>query len=610
MNPLSLRKTSFDISANVSRMKRMFGLMQVKPHHVILPVILSFFVALSSGATIALLFPLFETIRQDQFESALRTSFGGIFAFITFLDLPPKEIAVVLLSLIFIAQLLKHILEYCNRVYCHHISGYFEKNISGALFHKYMLFGKSYFDKESQGKIRTMFVAAHQIPELVSVVREFITAMMKFCVRLCVLVLISWPLTVIIALLFPVLYSVLLFFMKRLKNLAKSRHNTFLEIGKEIHGILSNISMIKAYGLEVPTEKRFGLSLEEYRKVDFNAKVYQFVMKPVQQIVLMTALFSVVYLVMLFLAEEGLSEITKFVIFIYAAEGTLPIINTLSQSIMNFASLWGGIDSIHGVLDKEPEGRCASGHLQFSELKKEITCRNLSFGYDDDHHVLQNVNACFAKGTFSALVGSTGSGKTTLLYLLMCLYEAPSDSILIDGQPIEDFAMRSIRRNIAYVSQETILFHGTFRENVTFGIERNVSEEEIRDVCQKACLVELVDRLPHGFDTCIGEKGIQLSGGERQRLAIARLFLRNAQILFLDEATSALDSETEGAVHRAIHEYGKQKTVIMVAHRLSTVKNADQIIVFDQGRIVETGSWQELMESKKSFHSLWQSQFS
>ena len=212
------------------------------------------------------------------------------------------------------------------------------------------------------------------------------------------------------------------------------------------------------------------------------------------------------------------------------------------------------------------------------------------------------------KGKTVAIVGPTGAGKTTIINLLMRFYDCPSSAIFIDGEDIRSFTLQSLRAHIALVSQEVFLFNDTIKNNMIYGLDREVGNDELIEVAKKARLYDFIARMPQGFDTEVGDRGIKLSGGEKQRLSLARALLKGSEILILDEATSSLDSKTEQLIQQAINEAIKNRTSIVIAHRLSTIKNADKIIVLDNGSVTETGTLDELLERKGQFYELWEAQ--
>ena len=240
-----------------------------------------------------------------------------------------------------------------------------------------------------------------------------------------------------------------------------------------------------------------------------------------------------------------------------------------------------------------------AGHVRFE---------NVGFSYDGKAEVLKDINIDIPAGKIYAFVGASGGGKTTLCHLIPKFYKLEKGMIYIDDMPISEISNKSLRKNIGIVQQDVFLFTGTFKENIAYG-ETDATDEEIITAAKRANIHDYIAGLPDGYDTQIGERGIKLSGGQKQRLSIARVFLKNPSILILDEATSALDNATEVAVQKALFDLCKGRTTLIVAHRLSTIKNADEIIVVEEGRIKERGTHKELLEKGGAYKQLYEAQY-
>jgi subfamily B ATP-binding cassette protein MsbA len=265
-------------------------------------------------------------------------------------------------------------------------------------------------------------------------------------------------------------------------------------------------------------------------------------------------------------------------------------------------------DSIFTIVDAEKESDKGTHNVE--RVRGEIEFQNVSFQYDNSHRpVLDDISLRFPAGSVTALVGQSGSGKTTLAGLLPRFYTYNSGSILLDGFELADYQLAILRKQIALVSQEVVLFNDTIAGNIAYGALSGASREAITRAAIAAHAMEFIEQLPDGLDTLLGESGTLLSGGQRQRLAIARALLKDAPILILDEATSALDSESERAIQNALKEVMKGRTTLVIAHRLSTIENADKVIVLGAGKVIEQGTHDELLAKGQTYARLYQTQF-
>jgi ABC-type multidrug transport system fused ATPase/permease subunit len=257
----------------------------------------------------------------------------------------------------------------------------------------------------------------------------------------------------------------------------------------------------------------------------------------------------------------------------------------------------GATDNIKDVLRSDNKNYFENGEIEFTGFKHSINFVSVGFGYDDTSLVLNNISLTIEKGQMTALVGASGAGKTTLADLIMRFYDPIIGEVLIDGVDLRHIEINSLRGKLAMVSQDTFIFNTTVRNNIAYGTN-DATEPKIMEAAQLANALEFIQEMPEGFETILGDRGVRLSGGQRQRIAIARALLRNPEILILDEATSALDSVSERLIQDSIEQLTVGRTVIAIAHRLSTIARADQVVVLEQGRIVEQGKYQELLKQR------------
>ena len=266
-----------------------------------------------------------------------------------------------------------------------------------------------------------------------------------------------------------------------------------------------------------------------------------------------------------------------------------------------------GFERFTEILDQEPEKDC-EGAKDIGKVNGDIELKNVTYGYGDDKDVLRNINLKIKKGETFALVGPSGGGKTTICHLIPRFYNVEDGEILIDGKEIHSVTMESLRRNIGIVQQDVYLFNASIKENIMYG-KLDATDDEVIEAAKRANIHDAIMDMPHGYDTVIGERGVRLSGGQKQRLSIARVFLKNPPILILDEATSALDNTTEILIQNSLDELSKGRTTIVVAHRLSTIKNADEIAVISNGAVIEQGRHDELINKDGMYKELYNLQF-
>jgi len=305
---------------------------------------------------------------------------------------------------------------------------------------------------------------------------------------------------------------------------------------------------------------------------------------------------------------NGSSTMGTFMSFLTALIMLYEPVKGVSKINSTIQSGLAAATRIFNLLDIEPDIIEKSDAMVFPDFHKSIEFRNVSFSYEQDEPVLKNINLTVRQGEILAVVGPSGGGKTTLANLLPRFYDVTSGALLIDGHDVCDMTLASLRSQMALVTQQTILFNDTVRNNIAYG-RQHCSDENIRQAAEAAFALKFIEELPQGFDTIIGESGARLSGGQRQRISIARAVLKDAPILVLDEATSALDTESERKVQKALENLMKNRTTIVIAHRLSTIQNADRIIVMQDGRLVEEGSHEQLLEVHGAYEGLYNLQY-
>ena len=517
--------------------------------------------------------------------------------------IPEQKINLIIIggSLLLIAYLMRLGLRYFIQYYGHLMGVRMQAEMRSDMFNKLQRLPYSYFDKEETGNIMSRITndlfeiseLAHHGPENI-----FIAGFTLIC-SFVYLLTINWILALILFVSVPLCFLVSVRFRLKMKEGSKKSKVAMANINAKTESSISGIRVTKAFTNSEKEKEKFeesNLEFIEARKVFFKSMGAFF---SVSQFI--TDLFNVLILILggIFL-YRGYISISDYTTFVVSIGMFISPINQLIQFTEQYQSGAAGFKRFIEVMDEEEE-KDEDGAIKCEGLKGEIDFENVSFGYNTTQEVLNDVSFTIKKGETIALVGPSGGGKTTICHLIPRFYEYEKGKILIDGTPITHFTRESLRENIGIVQQDVFLFGGSIKENIRYG-KLNATDEEIEAAARRANILEFVNSLPDGWDTEIGERGVRLSGGQKQRLSIARVFLKNPPILILDEATSALDNTTEMLIQESLNELAKGRTTIVVAHRLSTVKNADEIIVVSNGKIDEKGTHEELIKNNDSIY--------
>ena len=306
-------------------------------------------------------------------------------------------------------------------------------------------------------------------------------------------------------------------------------------------------------------------------------------------------------------AINSIIDLSDYLTFVVSVSLFISPLQTLINFVEQYQNGVTGFKRFIEIMEEKPEFTNQNA-LENIDIKGEIEFKNVSFNYRSSDQVLNNISFKINKGEKIALVGESGGGKTTICHLIPNFYQVSEGEVLVDNINVNNISFKALRRAIGIVQQDVFLFNGTIKENILYG-KLDATDEEVIEASKCANIYDYIMSLPNGFDSEIGERGVRLSGGQKQRLSIARVFLKNPSILILDEATSALDNTTEIMIQNALNELAKGRTTLIVAHRLSTIKNADRILVINHGEIVESGSHKELLDSEGIYSKLYNQQF-
>jgi subfamily B ATP-binding cassette protein MsbA len=371
--------------------------------------------------------------------------------------------------------------------------------------------------------------------------------------------------------------------------------------------VLSSIRVVKAFAREDYEQKRFERQSRDSVEKALTARSFKAKLPPLVEIIVACGTCLVLWYGARLVLTGALTSGELLVFLLYLGKMYKPM-RELSKMTDTISKAQIGWERIREILENETQVRDLPGATRAPRFKGKIEFDHVKFSYDEQQPVLDDLSLRIEPGQLAALVGPTGAGKTTIVSLLPRFYETVSGEIRIDGTDIRRFKQKSLREQISFVLQETLLFRATVADNIAYG-KPNASREEIVRAARLANADEFIDRMPDGYDTMIGERGLTLSGGQRQRVTIARAIIRNAPILILDEPSAGLDAESEKLVFDALGNLMEGKTSIVIAHRLATVRSADVIFVIDQGRVVEQGTHDELLAQNGLYSRLYELQF-
>ena len=477
------------------------------------------------------------------------------------------------------------------------------------LFDKLLSMDTSYFDRNSSGVIvyRYSNDAEQASNSLVNNLKQFLSKFFSSIALVCVLFYQSWQLAFIAIFVLGGAFFPLQFVRKKMKEITSKAVVSGARIVTIYNETFSGNKTIHSFTLEDKQRQRFkevtdytfALSMKMVKGTNWLSPVMHIVMSIGVALVIGFGSFLIV---------SGRITSGNFVAFIAALMLLYTPMKSVGNNFVHIQQSFLAIDRIFNILSIEPTIVDKPEARELAEIKKDICFEDVHFSYVQDKEVLRGISLDIKVGETVALVGNSGGGKTTISSLIPRLYDIQGGHIRIDGTDIKDLTLKSLRKNIAMVFQDNFLFSGSIRENILLG-NPAVTDEEIWNALKNACLEDFVRGLPKQLDTEIGERGILLSGGQKQRVAIARAFVKNAPVVILDEATSALDNKSEKVVQEAIDNLMKNRTVIVIAHRLSTVQNADKIVVINDGEIAEMGTHEELLEQKGAYFALYSSQF-
>ncbi|MFB7641114.1 ABC transporter ATP-binding protein [Peribacillus butanolivorans] len=471
--------------------------------------------------------------------------------------------------------------------------------IRDQLWRKLLVLPVNYFDEHQSGEtVSRMTNDTTVVKGLISEhLSNFVTGIISIVGSMIVLFVLDWKMTLLMLIAIPLSVLILMPLGKKMHQISKGMQDETASFTSILQQVLTEIRLVKASNAETFEYQNGNKGITKLFQFGLKEAKIQALIGPLMSLVMMALLVLILGYGGMRVSSGALTAGALVAFIMYLFQIIMPMAQ-LAGFFTQFQKATGATERIISILDSEEE---EDAKQQVQNINQSITVDHLNYSYNNGEQVLKDISFTVEAGKVTAIVGPSGSGKTTLFSLFERFYKPQQGSISIGGKSINDFTLLSWRSQIGYVSQESPIVSGTIRDNICYGIDRDITDEELNQVAKMAYADQFISELPNGYDTEVGERGMKLSGGQRQRIAIARAFLRNPKILMLDEATSSLDSKSEHVVQQALNDLMKGRTTIVIAHRLSTVINSDQIIFLEKGEITGSGTHKELYNT----HSLY-----
>jgi ATP-binding cassette, subfamily B, bacterial MsbA len=555
-------------------------------------IILGVLSALSEGLSISLFIPLVQN--QIGTQAA-----GGTGRLAALFQAIPSEYRLLWIGLgIFLCMVLKNVLSYCYSLLFQSINSLIGHRLRCGILRQLLRVSQSYLDSKDSGRLLNVLATeTWRVSAACTVLASMIISVCITLIFSILLLIISWKLTLITGCLVLVISLLIRHITGQGKQFSTRATAANAELTQRMVEALEGMKLIRVFGRESYEQQRFEAASRAVSKAFLKLDRTAGLVHPVSEI-LTVALLLGILLTTAMLAPGEMAISLAFLLLLYRLQ---PRIKQLDVDRVALDSFSGSVEEVRNLLDERDKPYLCSGARVLPSIEKGIFFENVSLHYDSGKAAaLEHVTCSINIGETTAFVGPSGAGKSSLINLICRFHDPSSGRLLVDGVALPEFDLTWWRNQIAVVSQEVYLFNASVAENITYG-KLDATREELVKAARKAHALEFIEELPDRFETRLGDGGVRLSGGERQRLALARAFIRDPKILILDEATNSLDLISEGVVRDALEEFGKNRTVLIVAHRISTIEHADKIFVLDSGRVVESGTLTQLLAANGLF---------
>ncbi|WP_167882814.1 ABC transporter ATP-binding protein [Leptospira yasudae] len=607
-------------------------------YRLISGIVLSFLVSVLNGASLTSLIPIFDSLgtgektnfeisltkkdkaliqryeEKDSFTSVesieLRLAHWKVQLNSSLKKMSHDELVLLFCFIVFPVYLLK-LIFLAAAVYCINSAGYLAiRDLRAELYAKAQTLPLNHFVQEKTGILMSRIINDVEVlGKLISSdLKDAITDFFYIVTHLLLLLYLSWKMFLAVFIIVPIVMGPVSAFADKIRRATRNQQERLSSLNGHLQEVISGIRVIRAFSMEKVEAKRFWEFNQDLSDKTFKGHFYHQVGPSLTE--LFSSIVAVIFLSFgAYLMEDGTFSRGMFMAFFLTLIFLMRPFKQMSMLANSIQSAISAGDRVFELLDQETDVRNPANPKFLKRIEKGISFNNVTFTYPGSKNpAIQEINLEIPKGETIALVGASGAGKSTLVDLVPRLIDPQEGSITIDGIDLREMDLSNLRKRIGIVSQQVFLFNGTIRENICYG-NSNVSEDRLHAACEQAFAMDFILSMEDGFDTIVGERGVMLSGGQRQRIAIARALLLDPEILILDEATSALDTESERLVQEALESLYKNRTVIIIAHRLSTVQIANRIFTMENGRIVESGTHAELIQLDGKYKKLYDIQF-
>ena len=556
------------------------------------------------GIVYSILNKLFDLAPPVLIGVAIDIVVEGNESFLSSFGIPDRRRQLVILAILtFIIWGLESLFDYLSAVTWRGISQDIEHSLRTETFENVLSLDMKYFENKSSGRL--MAILNDDVNQLERFLDTGANKLLQTATTVIVIGGTFLYISPLIATFAFIPIPIIIFGSFKFTSTIASRYERIRESIETLNSNLSNsisgILNVKSFTRESKELERIETSSNEVKSANYHAIKLSAAFIPIIRVAILFG-FTATLLIGGFLALDGEIKVATYSVLLFITQRLLWPLTELGDTFDLYQRAMASFNRIFSLKNESSE--IGNGDIEFKKLENKIELKDVSFSYVDNFNVLNNVDLTIEAGQTTAIVGSTGSGKSTLIKLLLRLYEINNGSISYDSNSLKDIELSSLREKIGLVSQDVFLFEGTVIENIAYG-DLNASESEVWNAAQKSEADEFINNLPQKEKTIVGERGQKLSGGQRQRISIARAILKNPEILILDEATSSVDNETEAAIQRSLDILKKDRTVIVIAHRLSTVRNADIIYVLENGSVVESGNHESLLDIEGVYSKLW-----